>query len=354
MFESMSYETVLNRMLDRIDDSYDKRESSPIYAALAPAALEITNLYSALEDMLEETYADTASREYLIRIAASRGLEPRTATKATVLAEFVPDSVEIEEGAEFTAEENTYRMMRKRENGICELECEEAGGAGNLYTGNIIPVDYIEGLESAAITKILIYGEEEEDTEIFRKRYMDSFKANSFGGNQIDYQNKALAVPGVGAVKVTPVWNGPGTVLLTILDTNFRRVSAELIEKAQDIFDPDKNGLGDGLAPVGHRVTVDTVEEIPIYIASSITYDAGYDWEACQNSIENNLQSYFSELRKEWSEQEELVVRISSINNAILSIQGVIDIMGTVINNAEGNLVIGKYKIPILGGISNA
>ena len=40
MFEEMTFETVLERMLDRIDDAYDKRESSPIYAAIAPAALE--------------------------------------------------------------------------------------------------------------------------------------------------------------------------------------------------------------------------------------------------------------------------------------------------------------------------
>lgn len=353
MFENVTYEDILDRMLGRIDDSYDKRESSPIYAAIAPAALELTNLYAALEDMMDEVYADTASREYLMRIAASRGLKPRSATKAIVLAEFVPDTIEIENDAEFTAGENTYRMIRKKESGVYELECEEAGSVGNLYTGDIIPVDYIEGLESAVIKKILIYGEEEENTEVFRKRYMDSFKANSFGGNQTDYQNKALAVSGVGAVKVTPVWSGPGTVLLTILDLGFRQASAELLEKVQNAFDPDKNGLGDGLAPIGHRVTVDTVEEVLISIASNITYDTGYDWETCQNSIENTVRLYFSELQKEWNEQEGLIVRISSINNAILSVQGVIDVMGTTINSAEGNLVLDKYKIPIFGGINN-
>ena len=77
MFEEMTFETVLERMLDRIDDAYDKRESSPIYAAIAPAALEIVNLYAALGDMMDESFADTASREYLIRLAASRGMKPK-------------------------------------------------------------------------------------------------------------------------------------------------------------------------------------------------------------------------------------------------------------------------------------
>ncbi len=103
MFEEMTFEAVLERMLDRIDDAYDKRESSPIYAAIAPAALEIVNLYAALGDMMDESFADTASREYLIRLAASRGMKPKPATKAIALAEFTPDTVELAEDAEFTA-----------------------------------------------------------------------------------------------------------------------------------------------------------------------------------------------------------------------------------------------------------
>ena len=96
MYEEMTFEAVLDGMLDRIDDSYDKRESSPIYAALAPAALEIANIYAALDDMLDEMYADTASREYLIRLAIIRGLAPHEATYAVVRAEFYPDAVEID------------------------------------------------------------------------------------------------------------------------------------------------------------------------------------------------------------------------------------------------------------------
>lgn len=61
MFEDLTFEDLMERMLERIDDSYDKRESSPIYAALAPAALELMNIYNALDDMFDECFADTAS-----------------------------------------------------------------------------------------------------------------------------------------------------------------------------------------------------------------------------------------------------------------------------------------------------
>lgn len=98
MFEDLTFEDLMERMLERIDDSYDKRESSPIYAALAPAALELMNIYNALDDMFDECFADTASREYLIRLAASRGIVPYAATEAVVKAEFTPDTIELNAG----------------------------------------------------------------------------------------------------------------------------------------------------------------------------------------------------------------------------------------------------------------
>lgn len=356
MYEEMTFEAVLDGMLDRIDDFYDKRESSPIYAALAPAALEIANIYAALDDMLDEMYADTASREYLIRLAIIRGLVPHEATYAVVRAEFYPDAVEIETGAEFAGDnedgsELTYRVIEKIKDGVYKLECKEAGEAGNAYTGMIIPSDDIEGLDKAEITEILIYGEDEEDTEVFRKRYMESFKADAFGGNRIDYQNKAMEIAEISTVKVIPVWNGAGTVKLVITGADCRRASNELVAKTQEIFDPGRDGMGNGIAPIGHAVTVDTVEEIAINIETEITYDTGYDWNICKNETEKEILEYISSIRKEWSVQNRLIVRISGVNAAIMSVQGVLDVSGTKINGVGNNLECGECEVPVFGGV---
>ena len=61
MFEDMTYEHILQRMLNKIPSSMDKREGSIIYDALAPAAVELTQLYMDLDLTLNETFADTAS-----------------------------------------------------------------------------------------------------------------------------------------------------------------------------------------------------------------------------------------------------------------------------------------------------
>lgn len=351
MFEELTFEEVMERMLDRIDDIYDKRESSPIYAALAPAALEILNIYAALDDMMDESFADTASREYLVRIAASRGMTPRPAKKAVVLAEFTPDTVEIEDGAVFTSEAGTYEAAGKIADGKYKLEYSRTGEDGNMYLGEIIPADYIEGLETANIQKILVYGEEEEGTEEFRSRYLNSFKANEFGGNRSEYESRALQQTGVGAVKVFPVWNGAGTVKLVILDADLRKASAELLKHVQDVFDPDEDGCGNGLAPIGHIVTVDTVEEVPVKISADITYDTGYDWNACKVQVEAVVLEYFKTLWKDWSRQSNLVVRGSAISAAMMHVEGIIDIRNIKLNGSADNLILESSFLPVFGGV---
>ena len=76
MFEEYTFETILNSMMARVPNTLDKRQGSIIYNALAPIAVELQNMYINLDVILDETFADTASREYLIRRAQERGLSP--------------------------------------------------------------------------------------------------------------------------------------------------------------------------------------------------------------------------------------------------------------------------------------
>lgn len=156
MFEKMTYEEILKRMLGRIPNSIDKREGSIIYDALAPAAVELANLYMECDNVLNETFADTASRYYLIKRAEERGLTPEKATYAILKAECTPANLEIPNKTRFSGDELNYEVIEKMENGIYKLRCETAGRIGNEYFGRIIPIEYIQGLETAQITEVLI------------------------------------------------------------------------------------------------------------------------------------------------------------------------------------------------------
>jgi len=153
--------------------------------------------------------------------------------------------------------------------------------------------------------------------------------------------------------KVTPVWDGGGTVKLTILDANFNKATNTLIETVQNEIDPVGHaGKGFGIAPIGHVVTVDTVDEVTINIATNILFDDGYSWEGAEQEIIDLMEEYLLDLRKEWASQNQLIVRVAQIETRILTVPGVIDITNTKINGLPQNLFLGEYEIPILGVVS--
>ena len=352
MFESVTYEDILDRMLDRVPEDMDKREGSIIYDALAPCAVELQLMYIELDVILNEAFADTASREYLIRRAAERGIEPKQATNAILKGVFTPTDLELEIGQEFSCDELNYVVTEKIADGEYKLTCQTGGSEGNTTFGELIPIDYLDGLETAELTELIEPARDEEDTETFRRRYLSSFNSQAYGGNVTDYIEKTNAIDGVGATKVTPIWNGGGTVKLTIMNTDFEQASDALVEQVQEAIDPTQDGSGIGIAPIGHIVTVDTVENVAVNVACTIVYDDGYSFNALQSQIESAISNYLSELRKTWSDEESLTVRAAQITARLLMITGIDDVTNIQLNGVSGNIQLESKQIPVLGGVS--
>lgn len=353
MYENMTYELILKRMLDRIPQGLDKREGSLIYTALTAAAAEMQIMYIEFDTILNETFAGTASRGNLIRRAAERGMKPKEATRAVLKAVSTPETAGISIGDRFRLGFNNYVVSGTIGGGTYQVTCENAGTCGNHQLGRLIPVLNIPGLGSMEMTEVLIPGEDDEETEVFRKAYFDSFHEKSFSGNRKDYMDKTNGIPGVGATKITRAWNGGSTVKLTILDSNFNKASDLLVDTVQETIDPTQSGSGDGLAPIDHIVTVDTVEEVRIQIYSRLEFDSTHPFEVLKEQIGDTVEAYLRELRASWGGLGDhgCIIRISQLEARILEIQGIYDISDTRINGAAENLELNKYQIPIYGGI---
>ena len=117
------------------------------------------------------------------------------------------------------------------------------------------------------------------------------------------------------------------------------------------------DGMGLGVAPIGHVVTVDTAEEQPVNISTIIEFDVGYGWANTQAAIEENISAYLLELRQSWGKIENMnnptVVRISQIETRLLTVKGIVDVTGTKINGTAANLSISGNKIPVIGAVTN-
>ena len=365
MFKNQTSQIILQRMLDRVNEwarergvSIDTREGSLIRTALSPAALEMQQMYIELSEVLNESFADTQSRDFLIRRCRERGITVEPATAAIRKGEF---NIAVPISSRFSLNALNYIVTERIENHVFRLRCETVGIVGNLESGNLIPIDYIDGLTSATLTDVLIPGEDEETTEHLRLRYFNSLKSQAFGGNIQDYVEKTLSHDGVGGVKVYPTWGGGGTVKLVILDTQYQVPSNTLIDALQTAIDPISNsGLGLGIAPIGHKVTVEGVTGETINILTHLTFESGWNWEAIQPYVEQAIDLYFTDLAKEWDAVDwrndpltTITVRISQIETRLLGVTGIIDIENTTVNGQAQNLFLDPNAIPIRGLVTN-
>ena len=349
MFDNDSFEDILKRMLDRIPNSINKSENEITYDLIASIAMEIKQNNIDTEINYQETFASTATRKGLIEKAKERGLYPKQASFAILKGIF---NKEVPIGARFTCGTLVYVATKKNADFEYEMTCETAGTIGNNNSGRLIPIDYIDGLETAELGEILIPGEDEEDTESLRQRYFNSFNAKAYGGNRADYIEKVTSIPGVSSCKVKRVEYEGGFIYVTILSSIFRQASEALVLLVQEILDPTQDMSGVGLAPVDHKVQVQTVEEISIDVSINAIYDTGYSFESLLSEITAAIEEYLLSLRQDWSNQEHIVVRMAQIEASLLNIDGIIDINQIKLNNLVSNVILTENKIPILGNIT--
>lgn len=355
MYEDQTYEEILDRCLGNARDDIDKTEGGILFTAIAPACLEFAIHYTEMDGIVREGYADTCDREHLILRCKERGIIPDPATPAVLMGEF---NVDIGVGQRFSLDELNYiskkyigRGQDEEGTGVYQyqMECETVGTEGNKHFGDLTAIEYIPNLEVARLTEVLIPAEDEEETEALRDRYFSSFETAPFGGNKKDYKEKTNKLNGVGDTKVIPTWDGGGTVKLIIIDSNFNKASDTLVNEVQEAMDPlSDRGNGSGIAPVGHTVTVVTAKEIPITVSATIIYKEGFSWSRVSEAVQEAIEEYLLEMRKDWANQSFLSVRITQVEARLLKIEGIIDISDTKINGVADNFTLNSDEIPVL------
>ncbi len=344
MYEEITYNTILTRMLERVDNRFDKREGSIIMTAIAPIAMEIYLAYFELDKIINESFADTQSRDFLSLRARERGIEPKEASPSRWIIE---SDVKLKDNMRFAVGEYSFYVDKVVDDTISEVVCEQSGSKTNLLSGDVIPLQHIEDLHSVSLVELAVAGEDEEETESFRSRYFDFLQSAPFGGNVADYKEKAMSMDGVGNVKVVPLWDGPGTVKIIFTSSDNKSPSNALVESMQNIFDPQE-GNGIGLAPIGHKCTVVAANELSVNLTTEITTTS----EVSITSVENILDDYFDELTRKWVGETSVVVRVNQIESRILEIDGVSDVSATTINGNTSVLVLNSDTIPVRGTVN--
>lgn len=361
MFEERTYDYIMEQLLDNVPADVSVAEGSLVQSALSPLAYELEKLYVEFDVILSQTFATTADYDYLEKRAAERGLAPIAATFCQSLGVF---NVEIPEGSRFMISELYFTSGEayETESGFgYVLTCETEGTVANGVTGELTLIEAgdedfdIGSLTEANLVSVLIPARDKELQEDFLQRYLDSFNTQSFGGNVADYMAKIGMITGVGGVHIHPVWNGAGTVKAVIIGSDYLPASGALVSLVKDTMDPD-NGLGGGLAPIGHVLTVVGATGTDITISATVTPAGGSVTEELKAAIVATVENYMKELRRNWRAEyvnngDGLTVRLAEVESRILNVDGVIDVANTKINGTAANLVLSDDAVPVLSKV---
>lgn len=165
-----------------------------------------------------------------------------------------------------------------------DTEAVDEGTEGNVGVGAIDAIQTpIVGVDTATNDTPFSGGADEESDEALRERLLLEMLGGG-PGTVADYKRWALAYPGIGRATVIPIGDGPGTVVVIIMDVNGDPVSQAVVDAFQAYIDP-LPGQGEGVAPIDHNVNVSTPAQVLMDIVATLDFDDGYTLDGTSGTV---------------------------------------------------------------------
>lgn len=342
LFEGLTYADVLGRILERMDKTkLQTREGSYAYDQAAPIAMELWRLYLTLDELISAFYIDEYSGPYLDAHAKLFAMSRREGTKA--VCEIIltgRDGLTVPAGTAFYTEDGlefalTSDVTLERGQGRGLLRGAKVGQAYNVPAESVTQVlRSIPGLDSFTAGEAEGGTDPENDASLFQ-RIDERRKRPPTSGNPDHYRQWALSVDGVGDVKVTRVWRGPGTVKVLVCGYDRLPVDAAVVERCAAYIETQR--------PIGAQVTVVSAFACPIRVAVQVILTASASHAAVRDRLRELVQTYLAQ-----AAFRDTVVYANRIGALLMSIDGVVDYNALTVNGQEENLVLDADSVPVL------
>jgi len=346
-------ELALSAAPPRIDTSeaqmyYDHTKPTAIIAA------EITQF--RLPIALQMTFPQFATGKYLEWHGIPYRIYRREATHATGLVKLESEK----EGRLIPAGTTAYTLGDDVENAkeylttdsvriedgqaLVQVRAVDSGEIGNTAAGTIVTIE--KGFDvSGVMNEPITGGQKAESDESLRERILSRIGLAPLSGARRDYERWAKEVDGVGNVIVQPLWNGPQTVRVLITDSNNGIANETLIEKVKEYIDPvEYEGLGEGQAPIGAIVTVDTIEPVEINIEAHIYFENGADPTLTIERAKANINRYLI---------DQSIIRIVETGAVLIETDGVLDYQDLKLNGQAENIELVEGQRAVIGEVVN-
>lgn len=348
MYEHITPESLKAAMLAELGANINTQEGSYTDTLLSPVALEIWNAYTALNAVLPIAFIDETSGEYIDKRCSEIGITRKPGTKASTELQFEgTDGTTVPAGTvcltiaglEFVT---LHAAVVAEGFAAVEAEAAEIGAAYNIAAGSIVNMyNSISGIRAVTNPQPAVGGADpESDADLVNRYYLYKRKPAT-SGNVYHYEQWALEVPGVGAVKVTPLENGPGTVGVLIVGQDKQPVDSEIVAACAQNIESNR--------PVGAGVTVKSAVALAINISATVTVTAETTPERVQEQFAAAVEAYLKSIAFVKYE-----VLYNQIAYQLLGIDGVEDYSGLTVNGGAGNVAVAADQVPVLGVVEVA
>ena len=373
--QDQTEENIMSRMLDKVPSDIDKSEGSFIWDAQAPVAFMLSEAALWAQELLRRGFASTAasdneayrSPELDLR-AAEHGLTRREAVASSGSVLFtgkpgtvVPAGTYVATPADEISGESSVEYVTTAEitmsdtgSGTAPIRAVIPGKRGNVPAGVIqVMMTSISGITSVTNPEPTKSGADIETDQSLLERFYAKVRSQGTSGNKAQYMQWANEIAGVGGVEVVPLWKGPGTVGMYVIDTDKRAASKDIVDAVQKYIDPTQDGQGEGMAPAGPVITAMPAEEVKINISVKVqrTQEKPSTLDEIRQLIEDGVRTYLQQIA---FNRKDPLVRYTRIAAVLLDIPIIVDYTDLAINgNTEQvNIEIGSGQVAVLGTVS--
>lgn len=361
MYENQTAEAIKARILASIDENQGLSSMAGGFAdgVSGPVAEEISRVYQALNAVPSMLFVDESSGGYIDLVGQQYyNITRRSGTRAYCDISFAgTPGLTIPAGTAFlTAGGLSFALMAQvvlgeAGTGSGRLEAAQVGSAYNVEAGTVnrmyVNLPGLTGYRNEAAEG----GTDEESDAALLARIRERVQRPPTSGNGYQYRQWALEVPGVGNAKVVELPEGPGTVAVVLVDSNYEPPAEEIVTAVDDHIGEER--------PIGAAVTVAAAKRLDVTVAATVTLAPGADRTAVEAAFRAGLEEHchslidgkFSTVYYEPDEDLPYTMLYNRVLAILLNLPGVENFSALTVNGGMEDLTIQKDEIPVLGEV---
>lgn len=340
---------ILEELLNEMPNNYTKLKGTWLWEIFKAFAIKLHDSLELLTDVANKFDIENLQGDELdAYIEQWTDITRKTAKKASGFIKVIANGT-IYKGTIVSNGIINYETTEDVEidgSALVSITAVESGSIGNTDVNTVTQmVTSNVNVKSITNETAIEGGTDEETDDALRERYYLKLSMPATSGNKAHYILWARECDGVGGAKVTRDTEVNNKVNLFICDDNKNAADEKVIKNVQNYIDPNKNGDGSGVAPVGAICEVFSAGIKSVLISGNLVLDNTLSEEETIQNIKTATLDYLSQ--NNFSKTELSYARILNI---ALNCNGVNDITDFKVNNGYSNIQCEETEIFSLDG----